>query len=211
MKDWLDQDKQLVDWSLVRGIIFDVDGTLYHQKPVRIRMAFRLTVHVLLHPRSFRDLMGIYYFRKLRETNLFRTQPLERQIQEAAARAGIQKDAHLREAIQLWMFDAPLPYIRKHENRDVTFLLKQMRSEGKKILIYSDYAPEQKLQALGISADGIYYPGTEGIEELKPSGKNIRIILTDHDLRPEETVLIGDRTEKDGESARAANVRFIPV
>nr|AHF24749.1 haloacid dehalogenase domain-containing protein hydrolase [uncultured bacterium Contig12] len=174
-------------------------------------MAGQLMRHLLSHPFFFRELMGIYHFRKIRETEDFRTRPLEAQIREAASLAGIRDADRLKDAIQTWMFDKPLRCIRKYGNQDTLSLMEQLRSEGKRILIYSDYAPEQKLEALGIHADGVYYPGVHGIEGLKPSGKNVHTILSAQALCPEEAVFIGDRPEKDGESARAAGVRFIPV
>ena len=209
--EFLDQNGKPVDWDSVKGVIFDVDGTLYHQKPVRLRMALRLGYHVLRNPLDFRKLLGIYHFRKLREAERFRVQPLEKQIQEAARLAGIQDAKRLKEAIQKWMFDMPLPLIRAHRNRETLRLLNRLHTEGKKILIYSDYAPEQKLNTLEVKADAVYYPGTNGIEELKPSGKSVQRILEDQGFSPEEMVFVGDRPERDGESARAAGMRFILV
>lgn len=211
VKTWLDQAGKPVNWEEVRGVIFDVDGTLYRQKPVRFSMMGRLMRHLLAHPCFFRELMGIYHFRKLRETASFRTRTMEAQIRAAAASAGIRDAERLKKAIQRWMFEEPLTYIRKYRNPDTLGLLAQMQSAEKKILIYSDYATEQKMEVLGIRADGIYYPGIHGIEGMKPSGKNVQRILSSQGLCPDETVYIGDRPEKDGKSARAAGVRFVSV
>ena len=209
--EFLDQNGRPVDWFPIKGVIFDVDGTLYHQKPVRLRMALRLGCHFFRHPTHIKELLGIYYFRKIRETEKFRVLPLEEQIREAASRTGIHETQCLKAAIQRWMFDAPLPYIHSHQNRKMLCLLNWLRAEGKRILIYSDYAPERKLNVLDVKADAVYYPGTNGIDELKPSGKSVRKILDDQGFLLEETVFIGDRPEKDGESARAAGIRFILV
>ena len=211
MKEFLDQEGRSVDWTSIKAVIFDVDGTLYHQKPVRIHIACRLLVYFLIHPLEIKDLLGIWHFRKLRETESFRTRSFEEQVQGAAQRAGISDEARLNKAIQKWMFQEPLSLIQKNGNQAVLTLLKQLQSEGKRILIYSDYAPEEKLSALGVVPDAVYYPGHNGIEELKPSGKSVQRILKDQFLSASDAVYLGDRAEKDGESARAAGMCFVLV
>ena len=38
--------------AAIRGIVFDVDGTLYHQPPVRVLVLARLVARHLLAPRA---------------------------------------------------------------------------------------------------------------------------------------------------------------
>ena len=38
------------DWASIRLVAFDVDGTLYRQRPLRLRMARDLAIHVGLDP-----------------------------------------------------------------------------------------------------------------------------------------------------------------
>ena len=79
-----DQTGREIDWDKVKAAIFDVDGTLYCQRPVRIRMALKMGRFFLLHPRRWREAAGIYYFRKLREQEEYRTQSPEAQAAAAA-------------------------------------------------------------------------------------------------------------------------------
>ena len=206
-----DRNGNPVDWAPVRAVIFDVDGTLYHQRPVRIRMACRLAGFFLLHPLRIRELLGIRHFRKLRETERYRKASVEEQIRAAAEKAGIRDPERLREAVQRWMFTEPLSAIAACADEKTLALLRQAQAEGRKILIYSDYAPEEKLAALKVRADAVYYPGREGIDELKPSEKCMRRILDAQGLSPAETVYIGDREDRDGASADSAGVRYVPV
>ena len=90
MSEIPDRNGNPVDWAPVRAVIFDVDGTLYHQRPVRIRMACRLAGFFLLHPLRIRELLGIRHFRKLRETERYRKASVEEQIRAAAEKAGIR-------------------------------------------------------------------------------------------------------------------------
>lgn len=200
-----------MDRTAAKCAIFDVDGTLYFQRPVRKGMALRLAGYFLTHPWRWKELLGIYYFRKLRETEAGRTAALEEQIRGAARRAGVKQEERLKRAIQRWMFEEPLSLIRRHANEPLLRLLREMRAAGTRVIIYSDYAPEQKLEALGVSADAVYYPGRGGIEELKPSRRAMETILKTERVNPEHCVFFGDRPERDGKSAALAGIRFLHV
>ena len=211
MTEFRDQNGEQVDWSEIYAVIFDVDGTLYRQFPVRVHMGFRLASHFLLHPREIRDLIGIYQFRKLREEEMFQASSLEAQIHEAANRAGLPEKNRLHEVIQTWMFREPLSLIRRYANHKVLDLMDRLQDEGKQVVIWSDYAPEEKLAALDVKPYQIYYPGYNGISEMKPSEKSVRKILRDLGVDPKHTAFLGDRMEKDGKSALAAGIHFILI
>ena len=46
-----------------RVVIFDLDGTLYYQRPFRLRMLRHLAGYVMAHPLRFRDLLIIKTYR----------------------------------------------------------------------------------------------------------------------------------------------------
>lgn len=198
-----------IRWETVRAAVFDVDGTLYHQRPVRMQMAARLAGYYAAHPLRLRELRGISAFRKLREEEAFRTVSLTGQIQEAARRSGVRDAERLEKAIQRWMFREPLKMIAAHPKKEVLSLLHRLRAEGKRIVIYSDYAAEKKLEALGVVPDAVYYPGIAGVKELKPSRHSMNLILEREGLRPDQAVMVGDRMEKDGRSAELVGMRFV--
>ena len=50
-----------------RAVIFDLDGTLYYQKPFRLRMLFYLIGYAIRHPFRVRDLFLIKRYREIRE------------------------------------------------------------------------------------------------------------------------------------------------
>lgn len=49
------------------ALIFDFDGTLYHQLPVRIFMAVWMIVHYAVRPLKIRELRAVLKYRELRE------------------------------------------------------------------------------------------------------------------------------------------------
>lgn len=198
-------------WQRKTAVISDLDGTLYHQRPVRVKMALRLAGYYLLRPWRVRELAGIFFFRKVREEERFRTEDFSAQIREASERAGLRNAETLQGAVSRWMFREPLKEIASHPRQEVLSFLQRMRTEGRRIVIYSDYAAEEKLKALRFMPDAVYYPGLYGLTELKPSLKSMTEILKREGLRPEQTVMIGDRREKDGESAALVGAQFILV
>ena len=50
-----------------KAVIFDLDGTLYFQNQLRIRMAIRLLGYYAFHPFQIKDLMLLRKFRLVRE------------------------------------------------------------------------------------------------------------------------------------------------
>ena len=194
----------------IRGIIFDVDGTLYEQKAVRLGMALLLFRFYLLHPWRIRELWGLALFRKIRENRHFLAVPMPEQIAAVSKKIGLPAE-RLQGTIQKWMFEKPLPLIAKHARQPVLTFLHRMQTEGKRIIIYSDYAPEEKLQVLGIVPDAVFFPGKAGINALKPSREGMQSILRAVSLPAEQLLFLGDREEKDGESARMVGIPFFLV
>lgn len=205
------QAEENIRWHEIQALIFDVDGTLYHQLPVRLRMAFRLARYYGTHLSGLQELKGISCFRRIREEEAFQAVSLDKQILEAARRSGADDADKLKAAIQRWMFKEPLDAIAAHPRKNVISLLRRRQAEGKRIIIYSDYAAEEKLAALCLTPDAVYYPGTMGMTEMKPSRKCMELILSREGIRADQAVMVGDRPEKDGKSAELAGMRFIYV
>ena len=94
----------------VRGVLFDVDGTLYHQTALRAFVALELAVASLSRgPLAVarRELHALRVFRRTREElrNGPWDQPLERlQFERAAERAGLDTRA-LESIVVEWIFE----------------------------------------------------------------------------------------------------------
>lgn len=195
------------EFKNIEAIIFDVDGTLYFQKPVRFAMLKSLLKYYLLRPWKWKQLYGIYLFRRFRETEQCRNMPYDGQLALVGSKAGLTK-SELGKIIRYWMFEYPLFLIEEYRDRELLSFLHRIQKDGKKIIIYSDYPPEEKLKCLGVEADYIFYPGMGGIMGLKPSLESMRHIMNTVGFLPESFLYIGDRADRDGKSAELAGIPF---
>ena len=198
--------------------IFDLDGTLYFQKPFRIRMAVYLATHVLTHPLAVKDVFIIKKYREVREkwdeidadgfmkdTNLSME---DRQYAYVAMKMKVSME-RVKDAVEFFMMKAPLSILPGYVDEELRKIIHELRESGKKIVIYSDYPVEDKLSALEIKSDGNYTSGDERIGVMKPDKKGIEVILSDFSISPENAVMIGDRYEKDALAAIANEVDYI--
>ena len=76
--------------------------------------------------------------------------------------------------------------------------------KGKSIGILSDYPVNAKLIALGLTANYMVFAGDEGIGLLKPHPRGLESLIAAAGVKAHETVLIGDRADRDGLVARRA-------
>lgn len=201
--------------------IFDLDGTLYYQKPFRRKMLFVLLWHVLAHPMSIKDLFLIKTYRQVREQwekyekEAFSRAPFEtkmsldeRQYAYVAAQKGVEPE-RVKCAVELFMLEMPLRVLPPYRDEILGGLVKRLKKEEKTVVIYSDYPVEDKLKCLGIEADACYTSGDEAIGCMKPDPKGIQVILSAFGCSSADAVMIGDRYEKDGAAAERSGVDYI--
>jgi FMN phosphatase YigB (HAD superfamily) len=86
-----------------------------------------------------------------------------------------------------------------------------LHGAGIKCAVYSDYPNvAERLTAIGLPPDrcgALYGPDTFGA--LKPAPRPFLTIAQDLHCAPEDTLVIGDREDTDGDGARACGMRFI--
>jgi len=200
----------------VKGIIFDFDGTLFDNALIAFYLiaayppdVFRIWKERLVRKRfagcdynsaedyhqAFFTAFGKSYFRspqKMRDWYFNRYMPrmvrvLQRHYQP---RPGVQK-----------LF---LHFAGKtgRENENVP-----------RIAVYSDYPfLKERLEALGvIPGSGVLLYGPESFGAQKPAAGPFLRIAADLGVRPEETLVIGDRNETDGLGAFNAGMRFFSL
>ena len=163
-----------------KTIIVDVDGTLYHQTPVRIAMLKEMAFQFW----RLREFLIVKRYREL----------YEKGYDEKKRLSMLPKDAD--QVIYEWMITRPLPYVYKYRDRKLLWILRRIRKKGIKVIIYSDYPVQEKLEVLQLEVDGAYSSEDTGC--LKPDADGLLKILMDKNIKPEDCLVVGDRFEKDG-------------
>jgi putative hydrolase of the HAD superfamily len=195
------------DWGAVELVVFDVDGTLYRQAPLRIWMAAKLA-RAALARRSLHEATVIRRYRALRE-RLGSNEVADFEDVLARTVAGDLgcAPAEIREIVTDWIDRRPLPVLERMRYPGVDTVFDALRASGRTIGVLSDYPALDKIQALGLRADHVVSAADAGL--LKPHPRGLEMLMDRAGADPRGTVLIGDRIDRDGEAARRAGVRFL--
>ena len=199
--------------------LFDLDGTLYYQKPFRVKMLCVLIKHVLFKPSSIADLFLIKTYRAVREhweeceneeTFAVGMSLDEKQYAYVAKKKNTDVQ-RVKRAVELFMLKMPLEVLPSFRDKVLYDFIKKLRENKKTVVIYSDYPVEDKLACLSIQADACFTSGDARIGCMKPDPKGIEVILRTLDCDCSDVLMIGDRYEKDGIAAERNNVDYVIV
>jgi len=194
----------------VFGIIFDLDGTLYdmswYLKPL---FFMRLFPHGTRLPR----------FLHIRETFAGKDLGSHQRLVEALSAELSVKEGVSPGEVGAWIqgpfysaFVGIMPFFR-FSRPGLPGLLASLRLKGIKLGVLSDYdRVRERLEKLSIPPslfDSI--ASSEAAGALKPSAKSYASIATEWSLNPANVLVVGDRTDTDGDGARAAGMQFILV
>lgn len=198
-----------IDWTNIRLVIFDVDGTLYRQRPVRLRMARDLAADALRRrdPTPIR-VLGAY--RRLRETiGDEEIDGFEPVLIARTADATRTSSAIVAAIVSDWIERRPLPYLRRARYAGIETLFAALRRHGKIVAVLSDYPAVAKLAALGLAADVTISAADPGIGILKPHPRGIAKMLAETGVKAGAVLFIGDRIDRDGAAAQRAGVQAL--
>lgn len=198
-----------LDWAGVKLVVFDLDGTLYEQRPVRLGMAGDLLLHSF-KTRSLREFKLVRAYRKLREElaqggSADFLEDLHATL-GASYRLAPQQVAALAEE---WLERRPLRRLARARVQGADVLFAALRRGGRRVGVWSDYPVADKLASLGLAADYVCAATDPDILRLKPDPTGLLKILDQAGVAPHEALMIGDRPERDGEAARRAGVPFL--
>jgi putative hydrolase of the HAD superfamily len=200
---------QTIDWSEIKLVVFDVDGTLYDQHALRMRMVRDMLLHTILR-QDLGVMSVIKTYRRIRErlgdTEVFDFE--SHLIAETVATTGFSEEKVLA-IVHEWIEQRPLPYLLSCRYPGLTELFAGLKRSGKIIGVFSDYPAHQKLSALNLAADYIASAQDDCIRLLKPHPKGLEFLISKAGFTAAETVLIGDRIERDGIAAQRAGVRCL--
>ena len=196
-----------MDWNTVRLAVFDVDGTLYNQRRLRLNMAGELLLHALCN-RSLSTARMLSAYRRLREQLADdEVQDFEQVLlTQTADRCGLPAATVAALAAE-WLERRPLRHIPACRYDGLPELFQRLRARGKRIAILSDYPAQAKLQATGLRADIIVCAGDVGV--LKPHPRGLQLAMALAGAAPASTVMIGDRPQRDGAAARRSGAHAL--
>lgn len=183
--------------------VFDLDGTLYRQLPVRLEMATKLCIYYFLRPWRLRELFLLKEFRAEREKLL--------SDEENFARLREKYKIEPRKIIREWLFDRALESVRRWRREKVLSAIEEHRRSGGKVIVYSDYPVAEKLRAMRLTVDGEYWSGDPLIDCLKPDPRGLNNVIDRLGLERSQMLYVGDRDDRDGECARRAGVTYLDI
>jgi phosphoglycolate phosphatase len=202
-----------LDWSTIDLVVFDVDGTLYDQRQLRLGMLRQLLGHAW-QTRSLDTLLTLRTFRHVREAlgELGEDQAgadfMALQYAQTASRHGTTPAA-VRALTEEWMEQRPLPLLAACRYPHVAEVFAGLRAAGKQIAAFSDYPAVAKLAALGLQADVVVCATDADIARLKPDPAGMLAILRQTGVAPSRALMIGDRFDRDAVVAERAGMRAL--
>ncbi len=178
----------------VKGIIFDLDDTLYSEKEY-VRSGYKAVSDYL--GGGFEDKLWQYF-----EEGKAAISELVKEI----GRADEEKNC-----IEIYRSHKPDIHLNEGAYELITALIK----DGYKVGIITDGRPEgqrNKIEAMGLDkliSDIIVTDELGGVQFRKPCDISFRIMMTKWRLNPADIVYIGDNPTKDFQAARQLGMKWI--
>lgn len=204
-----------LDPGKLKAIIFDLDGTLYRQDPLRQAMLVRL-----LRAYATQPLSGLQTFRvlgayrraqeHLRDTATSSgpcSDLAEAQVQLTCQRTKIERSTVLA-SVTRWMEQEPLALLARYRQPGLVEFLDACKAQGLGLGVVSDYPAKAKLQALGLDTyfDVVLSAQSPEVGVFKPHPRGLLVAAERLGCSPGECVYVGDRAEVDGPAALAAGM-----
>lgn len=181
-----------IDLSKVAVVSWDIDGTMYDLDILMAQFKRDLVRRMfsLEWVGAWRDFIRLLRFKLYMDRVRKRAGTYE---------VGSVPNREFIEATQDEMYGRILGEIGRLPG--VLDLMEWFQDQGLKQVVFSDYRPSTKLDALGVG--GVFeavYAG-EDIGHLKPSPIPFRHILAEQGIEPHQLLHIGDRADTDGLAA----------
>lgn len=192
-------------------VIFDLDGTLYHQPKLRLLMLFELLLYYIFRPHKISELRILKVFRREREKHAFSSNSNIRknQYKWCAEKTGYS-ESKVKKIVETWMQQKALKHLKKCQFKNIPALMTKLNRTSQ-VAVYSDYPAKTKLQAMKLDIEHSFCSEQDEIDALKPNPKGLFFIINYFNIDKEKVLFIGDRDELDGACARAAGIDYIII
>lgn len=199
-----------MDLKNTGAVIFDFDGTLYDFKGLVKKLLLSLGVKELLNAKRERKLRSRFKGKFFGSGAQF----------YAAYFAELAKDClSTPEKMQNWFNKTYMPtmirVLQKHytARKDAAGLFESLKAAGIKTAVFSDYAlVKERMNAVGLSETAAdYLFSAEELGGLKPAKEPFLEIARITKIKPENILVVGDRSDTDGKGALSAGMKFIQI
>ena len=195
------------DWRDIRLVAFDVDGTLYRQRPLRLRIGCDMVLHAVAK-RDLNAINVVSAYRRIRERLAAKeVLDFERVLIAETAKATSMSAECVHAIVSEWIETRPLRYLRSCVFSGVPQLFAGLQRAGKKIGVFSDYPATEKLAAMGLAAHHVVAASDVGL--LKPHARGLQSLMAAASSTARDTLFIGDRADRDGVAGQRAGVRTL--
>lgn len=200
----------------IRAVLFDLDGTLYHQTPLRSLMAMELLTLPLSGlvdaPKRLRALRTYRRTQEQLRSTDANGSAAAAQLAAAARGSGLPVD-EVERLVEEWMMTRPLKYLGLCRAKGLDRLLSFLDRSSVRTGVLSDYPAEPKLRAMGLSGrfSPVLCTSAPEVMALKPSPRGFLLACRSWRLAPGEVLFVGDRPDVDAAGASAAGMPCVIV
>lgn len=201
--------------SNARGVLFDVDGTLYHQNCLRFIVAIRFAMYVLIRPfKTLKDIRIVINYRSsqewLRKNASSDPLPSNAQLDRTVMATGISRE-EVSASVNEWMEKLPLRFLSLCSRKWLIRLIHCWARLGVPMGVYSDYQAKDKLKELGLQniMPIVVCSEDTDVMSFKPDPRGFEVAAAKMALTPSQVVYIGDREDVD--AVGALNAGMTPI
>jgi putative hydrolase of the HAD superfamily len=200
----------------IETVLFDIDGTLYRQIPVRLAIFHRMCLQYAFSPFQFweclRAIRGYQHaLEQLRGRN--DAGSVDTRQFELACRLSGLSIALLKAYLEKWFDLEPLQILGRCLRPGVEDFLSRAKGRGLRLGVFSDYPAELKLNAMGLSDyfDVVLTARQIEVNRLKPDPLGLELAVKKLDANRRTALYVGDQPRIDAECARHAGIKSIIV
>ena len=194
------------------AVIFDLDGTLYRQEPLRRAMLIRLArAHAFRPLKGLRTARVLGAYRRAQEhlrDSAIVSEDLAGAQLRLACESGNADPAFVTECVARWMEQDPLEILHRHIQPGLVDFLQECKQRGLRLGLFSDYPADAKLTALGLDGlfDVVLTAQSPGVGAFKPDPRGLLLVAERLGVSPDLCVYVGDRAAVDAAAAHSAGM-----